>query len=187
MNEPSKTPGTLPPEVIVPDLVPETHPALSAQTDVFDFANPPVDPVELAHILAQALIKYKGVGISANQLGLPYRAFAMATNPITVCINPRIVDIGNEEVLLEEGCLSYPGVFVKIKRPKTIKVRYTQPNGETETRVFSGMTARIYQHELDHQDGKNFLDLAGPMARKLALKKFAKHKKLEKLRKQFVR
>jgi peptide deformylase len=176
-----------PPEVVVPELVPENHPALSAQTELFDFANPPIDPVELAHILAQALIKHRGLGISANQLGLPYRAFAMATNPIQVCFNPRIVDAGNEVALLDEGCLSYPGIFVKIKRPKNIKVRYTQPNGETLTATFTGMTARIFQHELDHQDGKNFLDLAGPMAKKLALKRHEKQKKIQKLRKQFVR
>jgi peptide deformylase len=55
------------------------------------------------------------------------------------------------------------------------------------TATFTGMTARIFQHELDHQDGKNFLDLAGPMAKKLALKRHEKQKKIQKLRKQFVR
>jgi peptide deformylase len=175
------------PVLQIPALVPESDSILSHPTTVFDFANPPTDPVELSHLLAQALIKYKGVGISANQIGLPYRVFAMATNPITVCFNPKIVDVGNEEVMLDEGCLSFPGVFVKVKRPKNIKVRFTQPNGETVTHTFTGMTARIFQHEFDHQEGKNFLDLAGPMARNLALKKMAKRKKLESLRKQFVR
>lgn len=171
----------------IPALIPENDQLLSVKTELFDFSNPPIDPVELAHILAQALIKYKGVGISANQLGLPYRVFAMATNPITVCFNPRIVDVGSELISLDEGCLSYPGTFVKIYRPKNIKSRYTLPNGETVTNTFTGMTARIFQHEYDHQEGKNFLDLAGPVARKLALKKLEKRKKLDKLRKQFVR
>jgi peptide deformylase len=175
------------PVLEIPPLVPDNHPALFEQTVIFDFANPPVDPVELAHTLAQAMIKYKGVGISANQLGLPYRAFAMATNPITVCFNPIIVNADSEIIALDEGCLTYPGAFVKIKRPSTIKVRYTQPNGETVTKVFTGMTARIFQHEFDHQEGKNFLDLAGPVARKLADKKIQKRKKLDSLRKQFVR
>jgi peptide deformylase len=171
----------------IPALVPDTDPALHTRTEEFDFQNPPIDPVEMAHILAQALIKYKGVGISANQLGLPYRVFAMATNPITVCFNPRLVDVGSEMVTLDEGCLSFPGAFVKIKRHKNIKARYTLPNGETVTNTFTGMTARIFQHEYDHQEGLNFLDLAGPVARKLALNKLEKRKKLDKLRKSFVR
>lgn len=171
----------------IPQLVSDADPVLHATTEEFDFQNPLIDPVELAHILAQALIKYKGVGISANQLGLPYRAFAMATNPITVCFNPRLVDVGQEMATLDEGCLSYPGAFVKISRPKNIKARYTLPNGETVTNTFTGMTARIYQHELDHQEGLVFLDLAKPVARKLALKKLEKRKKLDKLRQSFMR
>jgi peptide deformylase len=56
-------------------------------------------------------------------------------------------------VTLEEGCLSYPNLFVKIKRPKSIKVRFTTPDGETSTKTFTGMTARVFLHELDHLDG----------------------------------
>ena len=89
--------------------------------------------------------------------------------------NPRIVDISSEMVYLEEGCLSYPNLWVKIKRPKKIKVRFTNPDGQTETRVFDGMSARVFQHELDHLDGilhvkranKFHLDQAKKLAKKL--------------------
>jgi peptide deformylase len=175
------------PQVEIPALVPDTDPVLYEPVVPFDFSNPPIDPVLLSHTLAQALIKHKGIGISANQLGLPYRVFAMATNPITVCFNPRIVDVGDEQIVLDEGCLSYPGVFIKIKRPKNIKVRFTLPNGETVTHTYSGMTSRIFQHEYDHQEGINFIDRAGPMAKKIAFKKLEKQKKLQKLRNQFTR
>jgi peptide deformylase len=79
-------------------------------------------------------------------------------------------------VYLEEGCLSYPNLWVKIKRPKKIKVRYTNPDGKTETRVFDGMSARVFQHELDHLNGilhikranRIHLDQAKKLAKKLS-------------------
>lgn len=119
----------------------------------FDFANPDFDPIEIAHILAQTMIHNNGLGIAANQLGFPVRAFAITGNPITVCFNPKVIDYSPETVYLEEGCLSFPDLYVKIKRPRTIKVRYTEPNGNIVTKVFDGMTARVFQHELDHLDG----------------------------------
>lgn len=122
----------------------------------FNFANPPMDPIELAHVLAEHMLKYNGMGLSANQLGLPYKAFAIKANPIIVCFNPLIVDESEDKIYLEEGCLSYPSLFVKVKRPKTIKVRYTEPNGNTVTRVLDGLTSRIFQHEYDHLQGINF-------------------------------
>lgn len=94
--------------------------------------------------------------------------------------NPRIVDTSEETVLLDEGCLSFPGLFVKIRRPKKIRARYTLPNGETVTQVFDGMTARIFQHELDHLDGVVYYTRANPIhlekGKKLA-KKIERRKK----------
>ena len=54
---------------------------------------------------------------------------------------------------MEEGCLSFPGLYFKVKRPAAIKIRYQRPNGETVTEQFQGLTARIVQHEIDHLDG----------------------------------
>jgi peptide deformylase len=64
-----------------------------------------------------------GLGLSANQIGLPYRAFAIKAEKIIVCFNPRIVDYSEETIYLEEGCLSYPNLYIKVKRPKKIKIR----------------------------------------------------------------
>jgi peptide deformylase len=108
----------------------------------------------------------------------------MGTNPIAVCFNPRIVDQGNEEIVLDEGCLSYPGLAVKVKRVKNIKVRYTLPTGETDTQKFTGMTARVFLHELDHMNGVNFINRAGPMAKSMALKKWTKLKRMRNLKKK---
>lgn len=166
-------------------LIDDNDPILEEALPQFDFANPPIDPIELAHILADTMIKHRGMGLSANQIGLPHRAFVMQTNPVLVCFNPWIVDQGNETIAMDEGCLSYPGLFVKITRPRNIRVRYTLPNGQTETQKFQGLTARIFQHELDHMNGINFLDRAKPVAKDLALRKYKKLKKINNLRNKF--
>lgn len=134
-------------------LVDCNDPILKQEIEKFDFQKPPMDPIELAHILAETMIKENGLGLSANQIGLPYRAFAIKAEQIIVCFNPQIVDTSTEQLYLEEGCLSFPLLFVKVKRPKKIKVRYTEPNGNVVTKIFDGLTARVFQHELDHLNG----------------------------------
>lgn len=138
---------------MIHELIDCNDPVLRTPIGNFDFTNPPVDPIELAHDLAQTVIHHNGLGLAANQIGLPYRAFAIKADKIIVCFNPRIVDTSTEEIYLEEGCLSFPDLFVKIKRPRRIKVRYTEPNGNVVTTTWEGMTARVFQHELDHLDG----------------------------------
>ena len=126
---------------------------LYQQLENFDFANPPCDPVQLANDLIETMAANKGLGLAANQCGLPYRVFALWSEQPLVCFNPRIIDQGSEGVMLEEGCLTYPNLFVKIRRPKIIKVRFQDATGETRNEKFVGMTARGFMHELDHLDG----------------------------------
>lgn len=135
------------------ELVKDDHPLLRTKLDYFDFNNPPVDPVELTNNLIETMIANKGLGLSANQCGLPHRVFVMWSNPTKVCFNPRLVDQTSEQVYLDEGCLSFPNLFIKIKRPKIIKVRYQDVAGEVQNEKFIGMTARCFLHELDHMDG----------------------------------
>ncbi len=142
---------------MVYELVKRDNPLLSTKLEQFDFANPPVDPIELARNLTETMLKHNGIGLSANQCGLPYRVFVIASNPVIACFNPRIIDQSEmTEIVMDEGCLSYPNLFLKVKRPRMIKVRYTMPNGETVTEKFDGMTARIFLHEMDHMEGTNF-------------------------------
>lgn len=149
---------------------------LRQKTENFDFTNPPINPVELYNDLAETMRENDGLGLAAPQVGLPYRAFVMRAENIIGVFNPKIVDVSSEKVYLEEGCLSYPNLWVKIKRPKKIKVRFTNPDGQTETRVFDGMSARVFQHELDHLDGvlhvkranKFHLEQAKKLAKKLS-------------------
>lgn len=147
---------------------------LKQPVEPFDFSNPSVDPLDLVSDLAETMLHHNGVGLSANQVGLPYRVFVIHGTELIPCFNPRIVDYSEEKIVLEEGCLSYPGLFVKVKRPRRIKVRYADPNGNITTQVFDGMTARIFQHELDHLDGIRYIERANRIhldqARKAAKK-----------------
>lgn len=156
------------------DLVNCNDPILRDEVETFDFSNPPVDPLDLASDLAETMLHHNGIGLAAPQCGLPYRIFVMKGVEIIPCFNPRIVDMSTETIVLEEGCLSYPDLFVKVKRPRRIKVRFTEPNGKTSTHVYDGMTARIFQHELDHLNGIRYIDRANRIhleqARKAAKK-----------------
>lgn len=153
------------------DLVKPEHPLLHTELENFDFANPPMDPLELANNLIETMLHHKAIGLSANQCGLPYRVFVMWSNPTKVCFNPRIVDITTDEVKLDEGCVSFPNMFLPIKRPSIIKVRYQDVNGEVVNDKFIGMTSRCFQHELDHLNGKVFTALANPIHVQRAMNK----------------
>lgn len=157
-------------------LVHYKDPILHQPVQAFDFVAPPFDPPTLARQLYDTMIKEGGIGLSANQCGLDYRVFVMAAHGdnFIACFNPKIVDFSGEQLYLEEGCLSYPGLFVKIKRPKIIKVRYTQSDGQTITRKFDGITSRCFQHELDHLNGIVHIDLATRFHKEQALKKWKK-------------
>ena len=148
-------------------------PILSSPCDPFDFTDPPGDPQELAVGLMQIMNDHNAVGLAANQVGVPFRVFVMRGYPENfVCFNPKIVDYSNDVELLEEACLSFPGVNVKVKRPKSIRVRFQTPSGEMTTMSFDGLTARVFQHELDHLDGKLFFNRANKYHRDKALKDY---------------
>ena len=151
-------------------LVDASNHILKQKMEDFDFTNPPIDPIQLAKDLAETMIENKGPGLAANQVGLPYRVFVLTGSPINACFNPKVVDSTSEMVYLDEGCLSYPGLVVKIKRPKMLRVRFTMPNGETKTEKFDGMTARCFLHELDHLNGIVHLDRAHPYHKEKAKK-----------------
>ena len=153
---------------------------LRTKMERFDFSNPPIDPIELAKILTETMLKEKGIGLAANQLNLPFNVFVIKSNPVICAFNPRIVDYSGDEVYLEEGCLSYPGLVVKIKRPEKVRVRFTQPNGETITQEYHGLTARTVQHEIDHLNGIVFYERATRIHKDRAFRQWNVWKKRNK-------
>ena len=119
-----------------------------------------LDRHHLSKILVDNMIHHEGIGISANQIGIWERAFAMIrdleNNEIIVCFNPRIVKSYSEEVEMEEGCLSYPELFLKIKRPDKIVVKYEDEDKKTHKMKLQGLASRVFQHEYDHMEGIDF-------------------------------
>ena len=146
----------------------------SRELESFDFKNPQVDPVNLSASMVSLMRKEVGYGLSANQIGLPLKMFVIEGEPAYAIFNPRITYYGDEEVLLEEGCLSYPGLSLKIKRPRFIRVRFQDPYGDFVTKQFDGISSRVFQHEFDHSEGVDFISRVSKLKRDMAIKKWRK-------------
>ena len=130
---------------------------------------------ELNTTLLTTCAEMRGVGLSANQIGIDNRAFCVKMAGFEeTFFNPVIVKEGEKTTLFKEGCLSQPGVFITLARPDTVMMEFTTLDGERKQSMFSGITARIIQHEYDHMEGKNFLDHASPLKKALALKQARK-------------
>lgn len=161
------------------NLVPETHPILKQVMPEFDFANPPVNPAEFASSLVETCKKYNGYGLSANQCGFPYRVFVMGTDDNYVAFfNPKIVAASTDTALMEEGCLSFPMLILKIARPAGVVVEYQDYTGETKKANFTGISARCFLHELDHMNGIVYTETVKPLALQMGKKKREKMKRL---------
>ncbi len=154
------------------NLVPDTDSILYQPCQEFDFTNPPFDAKEFAQQLYQQMTHHNGLGLSANQVGVPYRIFAIRidADPLVV-FNPKIVDQSENEILLDEGCLSFPLLYMKIKRPDWVRLRFQTHDGETHTEKYGGMTARVILHEYDHMDGITFKTRASKFALDRATRK----------------
>lgn len=163
------------------ELIASNHPLLHEVMPVFNFAQPEINPVELYNILGHNLLRYSGLGLSANQLGIRARCFVMRAEEVIPVFNPKIVSASIETVVMKEGCLSFPGMTLSIERPRSVKVRFADPTGQAKTVDLIGLSARIFQHELSHLDGQDFTQLAKPFALRLAKEKAAKlNKKLNR-------
>jgi len=152
--------------------VPEDSEILLTECKDFDFTNPPHDPKELAQALHDTMVKSDGLGLSANQVGIPYKVFVMRTGDEPFAMfNPKIVDMSNKEISMKEGCLSFPLLYLNVKRPDAVRIRFQNEHGETNTERFIGMTARIALHEFDHMLGKVYTQKASQFETQRALRK----------------
>lgn len=156
---------------LVKQLVSLTDPILRQRIEKFNFNSPKYDPTELAHTLAQTMIANKGIALSAPQIGIPCRAFVLLDSPIMCCFNPMVVDESTETLYTEEGSLLAPNFLIKVKRPVTIKIRYTQANGNVITSRLTGISSRLYQQQLDQLDGQLFTANCTRLAIELAIRK----------------
>ena len=152
-------------------------------TETWSFDKPPMDSEELKNKLIEAMWDHSGLGISANQIGFSYRVFAMRGETKAesmVCFNPKIKDFSPEMNTMEEGCLSLPDVYARVVRPEHVAISYYNSEGEEEGQLASGLTARVFQHELDHLDGILFIDRIGELSKRRAFEKAHKIRKFRK-------
>ena len=142
------------------ELIPNTHPMLHERVCPCNNCTKRTDRHEVAKILIENMHHYEGIGLSANQIGMYVRAFAMIkdleSNQVIVCFNPSIVKKYNECVDFEEGCLSYPDEFINVKRPDRIVVKYEDEDKKLHKIKLNGMASRVFQHEFDHLEGIDF-------------------------------
>jgi peptide deformylase len=165
------------------NLVDPETPIMRNQLLPFNFAeHDPDDVKRLGQVLANKMVELGGVGLSANQVGLPYRMFVMGTaDNNVVIVNPEIVEFRGEPDTFREGCLSYPGLQMYIKRPPRILVRYQNVEGELRELEYAGLSARIFQHEYEHMQGRDFTVGASKLKLRMAKERY------EKQRKQLIR
>jgi len=160
----------------------KTEKQLRAKTRDFDFEKDEI--FKLKEELVNTMWLESGLGVSANQLGHDVRVFTMrgeTKEESLVCINPKIEAFSENMNTMEEGCLSIPDVFARVVRPAEIVVTFNNELNEEEKQNLDGLTARVFQHELDHLDGILFIDRIGPFARQRA---FEKAKKIQKMRRR---
>jgi len=145
------------------------------------------DRKELSDKMFDTMKKYGGIGLSANQVGLPFNMFVLGDHPEIekglkmTCFNPMIISSSVEEETMKEGCLTFPFVFLNITRPRKVVVKYEDENGDLKEGSLDGMISRVFQHEYDHMLGKTFVDgvskLKLDMAYKKAEKMMSRYKK----------
>jgi peptide deformylase len=125
---------------------------------------------------------YNGIGLSANQCGIFQRVFVIGTEHFQIaCINPKVVAKSEELSRDNEGCLSFPGMFLKVERPTWVDAEFYDETGAFKQIRLEGLTAKCFLHELDHMNGVKFVEHAGPLAVQMA------RQRQGKLVKQLVR
>lgn len=156
------------------DTIPLLHRAMPEYTGEL----PDPDMAMLAKRLSMTRRKFGGIGLSANQCGVEARMFVIGTDDFEmVCINPEVIEMSEDMANDKEGCLSFPGLALRVSRPFTIKVRYLDLEGNSVEQTLDGITARCYLHELDHMNGIVFTEKVGKTALMMAKEK---QKKLSK-------
>ena len=154
------------------------NPILRERIPEFVFEDSTIDPVKLEKDMIELMFEHGGIGLAANQVGVSARMFVMGykENPETAqaFYNPMVVANTDAVQDLEEGCLSFPGMYVNIKRPSKIRARWQNSQGEWQEDEFDGYNCKCFLHELDHLEGIVFQDRVSTLKWALAAKKTKK-------------
>jgi peptide deformylase len=148
----------------------------------------PVDAVSddlraLADDMLETMYDAPGIGLAAPQVGVLTRLFVMdcsdkqaAAEPM-VLFNPKVIWVSEEMNTHEEGCLSIPDQYEEVTRPAEVRVAYLDRDGQPQERHFADLLATCAQHEIDHLDGKLFIDYISKLKRSMITKRMKKLKK----------
>ncbi len=142
------------------------------------------DPSELVKEMARVMFVQGGIGLAAPQVGVLKRIFIMG-NPeeLIACINPKVVELSEEREVSQEGCLSFPNLWLNVKRPNKVKVTYQTVSGEEVQAELDGLHARVFLHEFDHLMGVTFDQRVASLSLQMA--KDRRKKKLKKVKAVF--
>ena len=146
------------------------------------------DVRQLVADMAETMSAANGAGLAAIQVGAPVRLFIVdghvtggaEESPPKVFINPEIIEISEESQTGDEGCLSFPDIFVPVKRGMRAKVRARDLDGNVFEAEGEGLFARALQHETDHLNGRLLIDQVGPVKRELIKRKLRRDAQAEK-------
>lgn len=134
--------------------------------------------------MLETMYEAPGVGLAAPQIGVLKRILVMdvvkeegAAREPYMMANPEVIWASEEKNVYEEGCLSIPDEFADVERPSQVRVRYLDENGATHEIDCDGLLATCVQHEIDHLDGKLFIDYLGPVKRSMITGRMKKRKK----------
>jgi len=138
----------------------------------------------LADDMLETMYDAPGIGLAAPQIGVMRRLIVMdcvkeadqAPRPMAL-INPEITWSSEERAVYEEGCLSIPEQYAEVERPAEVTVRWVTPRGETAEETFDGLWATCVQHEIDHLNGKLFIDYLKPLKRQMITRRMEKLKR----------
>jgi peptide deformylase len=166
-------------------LVAETDSILHNPTSIVndnEFLNDSAELKPIAALLIQTLYREQALGVSACQIGINKNMFVMDVDQkLKVCINPTIVAAIADMQLDTEGCLSFPGLKLKVKRPTSVIVKYRDIDGREVTEQLEGLEARVWLHEYDHTQGICFTDRVSKLSLDMAKKKLVKAQKRTKI------
>jgi peptide deformylase len=175
-------------EVINPlSLFNEDYPMLLQKIPEYDVSRLP-NPVlgKLIKRLKMTMKLHGGIGLSANQCGVFERVFVIGANDaVWACINPKILNASPDLIRDKEGCLSFPGLALNVERHSWVEAEFINEECKVVQMRFEGLTARCYQHELDHMNGVRFTNHVKPLALEMAKKQQKKLiKKIMRLHKK---
>lgn len=157
-------------------LVKETDPILSVAAEFWDWEQDG-EVAELARDMLKTMFEHQAIGLAAPQIGISKRLFVMGTPTQSyICVNPKILS-GQGEVKDQEGCLSFPGLWLHVNRYETVTVEYQDILGKQHQTEFTGLMARVFQHEYDHLDGVCFVNRVGSLSLKMARQRRSKNLK----------